>query len=140
MRYSIINMNTVKDLFATKKIKATAQRMLVYKALYTLGHATVDQVVGEVRRSMPTVAVATVYNILEVLCENSVISRLYTDDNRLYYDVTSENHHHIFCEHRIVDLKDTQLTGLIMDHLREHEIEGFTPLSIRLQVIGTLNN
>lgn len=133
-------MNTVKDLLATKKIKATAQRILVYKALETLGHATVDQVVGEVRRAMPTVAVATVYNILEMFYQNVLIEKLSTDNNRLYYDITPSHHHHLFYEHQIVDVKDTKLTDLIMNHLQDHKIEGFTPLSIKLQIIGKHKN
>lgn len=131
-------MDKIKELFRAKGLKATAQRLIVYDVLRTLGHAPVDCIVQAVHRQMPSISVASVYNILETLASHQLVSKLLTSDNKLHYDITAVPHHHLYDDqlHRIADFSDPELTRLVADYLASHSIEGFEPHNIRVQIVG----
>lgn len=132
-------MDTIKESFSSSGIKATPQRMMIYKALQDLGHATVDEVAGIVRSQIPTISVATIYKTLETLAENRLIDKLYTNENRLYYDITPTPHHHLSSPDnpgRIVDYTDPQLREVIMNHLSGKTFQGFELEDVKIQIIG----
>lgn len=134
-------MDRVKELFLSHNFRATAQRIIVYKALEELGHATVEKIFASVHNRMPTITMATTYKVLESMAECGLIGKLFTSSNRLQYDITPTQHHHIMDSQQgsgqIVDYHDPELSELILKHLQERRIEGFELSDIRLQIIGT---
>ncbi|MEG2755241.1 MAG: transcriptional repressor [Mucinivorans sp.] len=131
-------MDKVKELFRENGLKATAQRVIVYQALEKIGHASVDKVVEQVASVMPTITVATVYKILESLSGAGLISKMHTEQGKLFYDKTPTLHHHIYSsnDNSIRDFIDPELTSIIIDHLAEKSIDGFELEDISLQLIG----
>ena len=91
-------------------LKVTNQRIAVYRALALLGHASVDSIVSEVRRTLPVVTVAAVYNILETMAESGLIGRVLSTGRKIY-DITPAYHDHLIvddgCE--VVDLEDPEI-------------------------------
>ena len=128
----------IKDLFSEKKLKTTPQRLAVYKALELLCHACAEEVIVQVHKTFPTVTVGTVYNVLECLAANKVISKVPTGDNRMYFDINPGEHHHLYSEknHRIEDFEDAALSELIRDYMRSKKIKGFELREIRVQLVG----
>lgn len=132
-------METTKEIFKSKGIKATAQRLIVYKSLESLGHATVDEVVVLAKAVIPTISVSTVYNILEALTDAAIISRLHTEDTKMYYDINIQQHHHLYSreqETKIMDYQDNELTKLILDYLAQKQFENFMLEDIKLHLMG----
>lgn len=132
-------MDRTKEIFKSHNYRATAQRVLVYKSLAKLGHATVDQVISTTQKLMPTITVAATYNILESMADLGIIYRLHTDDNRRHYDITTTTHHHLMEQNnadRIEDFDDSELTDIINSYFKRHNIEDFEIEDIRIQIIG----
>ena len=71
------------DMFKSKGIKATPQRVVVYKALMELKHPCAEEVIEQVRSKTPLVSVATVYNVLEFFFKSGLINKVLTGDNRM---------------------------------------------------------
>ncbi len=131
----------IRDMLTGHGIKVTPQRIAVYTALSELGHASAEQITARVHDSFPTVTVGTIYNVLECFLSNGVISKLNTSGNKMYFDVSIHDHHHIICEEtgEIFDFGDTELTEMIRSYYATHGAagaEGFEVKDIRVQVIG----
>lgn len=116
-------------------LKVTNQRIAVYRALALLGHASVDSIVSEVRRTLPVVTVAAVYNILETMAESGLIGRVLSTGRKIY-DITPAYHDHLIvddgCE--VVDLEDPEIRRLVEMHLSGKSFEGYRVRGARLYV------
>lgn len=135
----------IRDMLTGHGIKVTPQRIAVYTALSELGHASAEQITARVHDSFPTVTVGTIYNVLECFSSNGVISKLNTSDNKMYFDVSIHDHHHILCEEtgEILDFGDTELTEIVRSYYAAHGAagaEGFEVKDIRVQVIGNFKH
>lgn len=131
-------MEHIKSLLKARELKITVQRILVYQALERLKHAPVDEVVKEVHLALPSITVASVYNILELYAKEHIIGRMHTTDNKLFYDITSTPHSHLYAltEDRIEDFIDEELKTLVSDYLQRKEIKGFKLDDVNIQLIG----
>ena len=136
------DIESIKDIFSKNNLKITLQRIAVYKAMETLGHACAEEVISEVHKSNPTIPVSTIYNALDSLASNHIISRILTGGNKMYFDVSTHEHHHLYCEdnHRIEDFDDTGLTELIKKYMHLKKIEGFDLREVKVQLIGDFTN
>ena len=79
-----MRVNEIIELFQSKGVKATPQRISVYEALLSLKHPSAEAVLERVRSILPTVTVATVYNTLDCFAKAGVIERVLTVDNKMY--------------------------------------------------------
>ena len=132
------DIEPIKELFSKKSLKITLQRIAVYRAMRTLGHACVEEVIDEVRKTNPTITVSTIYNVLDCLAANHIISRILTGGNKMYFDVSTHEHHHLYSEtdHRIKDFDDNGLSELIRGYMHAKKIEGFDLKQVKVQLIG----
>ena len=131
-------MEHIKSILKASGLKITVQRIHVYQALEKLKHAPVDEVVKAVHLALPSITVAAVYNILELYAKEHIIGRMHTTDNKLFYDITSTPHSHLYAstEHRVEDFMDEELKALVSDYLQRKEISGFNLDDITIQLIG----
>jgi Fur family peroxide stress response transcriptional regulator len=131
-------MEHIKSILKESGLKITVQRLLVYQALEKLKHAPVDEVVKEVHLTLPTITIAAVYNILELYAKEHIIGRMHTTDNKLFYDITSTPHSHLYAstERRIEDFMDDELKVLVTDYLQRKKIKGFQLDDVNIQIIG----
>ena len=78
--------------------RLTPQRQLVLEAVGTLGHATPDEIVTEVRRTAAAVNISTVYRTLELLEELGLVQHTHLGHGAPTYSVKGDDDHvHLVC-------------------------------------------
>jgi Fur family ferric uptake transcriptional regulator len=96
--------------------RLTPQRELILEAVNTLGHATPDEVLAEVRRHSSAVNTSTIYRTLEVLEELGLVRHAHLSDRApTYHSVTGHEHFHLVCRNcrRVVSVEPTVAAPLI---------------------------
>lgn len=74
----------------------TRQRAEVFAFLQGVeSHPTVEEVYRAVRRRVPRISLATVYNALEALVSARLANKLTSNDGRARYDCRSDEHYHL---------------------------------------------
>ncbi len=103
--------------------RLTPQRELVLRAVETLGHATPDEVLAEVRAQSSAVNVSTVYRTLEVLEQLGLVRHAHLSDRSpTYHSVTDHEHFHVVCRNcqRIVSVEPGVVEELAARLRAEH--------------------
>lgn len=78
--------------------RVTPQRQLVLEAISSLGHATPDEILAEVRRTASGVNLSTVYRSLEVLEEVGLVTHAHLGHGSpTYHAATDDDHVHLVC-------------------------------------------
>jgi Fur family ferric uptake transcriptional regulator len=116
--------------------RLTPQRELILRAVQSLGHATPDEVLTEVRRGSSAVNLSTVYRTLEVLEELGLIRHAHLSDRApTYHSATGHAHFHIVCRNcqRVTSVDPEVASGLVARLKEEH---GFVPDLGHLTVFG----
>ncbi|QCU78706.1 transcriptional repressor [Citricoccus sp. SGAir0253] len=79
-------------------LRVTRQRLAVLDALDHSPHATADQVLEHVRRSLPEITVQSVYTVLHSLTDAGLLRQLDLANSPARYETRVEdNHHHAVC-------------------------------------------
>lgn len=77
----------------------TKQRLAVLEAVQRMGnHPTAEEICCEVRKVLPGVAVATVYNNLNALTGLGLVRRVRTSGQPDRYDRNLSPHDHLICD------------------------------------------
>jgi Fe2+ or Zn2+ uptake regulation protein len=85
----------LRTVFAEKRLRCTAQRLDVYRALASSkSHPTAEQLHRLVRETSPGTSLATVYNTLDALCEAGLARRLSTPGGVARFDADLSDHLH----------------------------------------------
>lgn len=85
-------------LCRARGVRVTAQRLAVYRALAEAAwHPTADAVYRRLRGSLPSLAPATVYRVLEALVAAGILRRVSTTGGPARFDANLEPHHHLIC-------------------------------------------
>ena len=99
-----------------KGYRLTPQRELILSAVDTLGHATPDEVLAEVRKHSVAVNVSTVYRTLEVLEELGLVRHAHLSDKAsTYHSVRDHEHFHLVCRncHKVVSVDPEVINPLV---------------------------
>ena len=101
-------MNVILEKLRKSGLRATPQRIAIYEALESFGHAKPEAVFEKVRKKFEGISIATVYSSLNTLAEKGVISRLILSDNSQYFDITNIPHSHFVCREcgTVFDVED----------------------------------
>lgn len=113
-------------------LRVTPQRLAVLAALHASpGHLSAEEVYEEVRREMPSVSLATVYNTLGELKRVGQLRDLPVSGKVRYDLVARGTHHHLVCEscHRVVDLDESDLPS---PQLPPSKAQGFKILTAEI--------
>jgi Fur family ferric uptake transcriptional regulator len=116
--------------------RLTPQRELILDAVDTLGHATPDEVLAEVRKQSSAINISTVYRTLEVLEELGLVKHAHLSDRApTYHSVGGHEHFHLVCRncHRVISV-DPVVLGSVLERLRADH--GFTADIGHLTVFG----
>jgi len=93
--------------FRSKGFRATSQRIAIYRnVLMSREHPTAQRIYENVKKTHPTVSLATVYKTLSVLRELNLIQDLSLNQGETRFEPNLEPHINLFCE-RCGDLRDT---------------------------------
>ncbi|HNU77605.1 MAG: transcriptional repressor [Prolixibacteraceae bacterium] len=129
----------IREYLPKHGLKITPQRLAVFEAIVSMkNHPTAENIIENVRKQYPNLAVGTVYNTLETFVEKGLIMKVKTDGDTMRYDPTTARHHHLYSmnSRRIEDYYDEELSQLIEDYFREKEIPGFDLKDVRVQLLG----
>ncbi len=133
-----------RDEFALRGLRCTRQRRAIYDALCaTTAHPTADQLYCGVRKQMPGISLATVYNTLEVFCRAGMAVRLAGDGTSAHYDATVHNHLHTRCE-KSGNVRDVpnQLGQQVLDGIPQPVLDqiesnlGFRIRQVQVELLG----
>ena len=116
--------------------RLTPQRELILRAVDSLGHATPDEVLAEVRKQSSAINISTVYRTLEVLEELGLVKHAHLSDRApTYHSVGGHEHFHLVCRncHRVISV-DAGVLDPLLERLRTDE--GFTADVGHLTVFG----
>jgi Fur family ferric uptake transcriptional regulator len=93
----------------------------VLEAVGTLGHATPEEIVTEVRRTAAAVNISTVYRTLELLEELGLVQHTHLGHGAPTYSVKGDDDHvHLVCrECGEVEEASRDMVGDVVERLRE---------------------
>lgn len=90
----------------------TKQRALVLQIVQAAEeHLTAEQIFLEAKKQMPTIALATIYNSLNYLCENRYIEKIGLTGQTDRYDKMFVRHDHRLCD-RCGAVSDVIIDGM----------------------------
>jgi len=138
-----MKIEDIKNKILSKGLKATVQRIYVYKALLeSREHPTAEDVFKAVSSSLPTISLSTIYNTLETLYEHSLINKVQTENGIIRYDAYTETHHHIYTENGeiIGDYYDPELDKILNDYFSQKKINDLEIKEIKLQIKCSTKN
>lgn len=93
-----IETKEITALFKQKGIKATPQRIAVYKFLCENRiHPDVETVYKSLVEENPSFSKTTVYNCLQALAESGLIIPVVIDSDKIRYDADASFHGHFKC-------------------------------------------
>lgn len=124
-------------------LRVTPQRVAVLEAVFSLeGHPSSEQVLDFVKKRHPSIALGTVYNILDSFTEKRILTRVKTDKGVMLYDAVTSKHHHLYCDEsdRIKDYYDEELDAILEDYFNKKKIDNFEVTDIKLQLVGRFKN
>ncbi len=129
----------IRSILKEKGLKATPQRIAVYNSMLAIGHASADMVEAELKKTCPSLTLATIYNVLESFVGCGLLKRRFSSNNKMYFDVNTYEHMHIYCEDTgsFVDYEDDTLMKLIEEYMKDKHIDGFDIKGIEVQLIGS---
>ena len=118
-------------------LKATPQRIRVYKAMCRLGHAAADSVYQELGAERGAMTLATVYNVLESLTEAGLLVRRPSFSNKMFFDVKTFPHFHLYRQDtgQMADFPDPALQQALEDRIRERMPEGLSFDGVEIQIL-----
>lgn len=131
-------MLTIKEKIQQTGLKATPQRIAVYKEMQNLGHACADMVAENLKESFPSLTVATIYNLLDSFVEVGLLVKRFSSNNKMYFDVNTYDHVHIYDEqlNAYKDYNDPLLVKMVTDYLNNVEIPNFKFRTVDIQILG----
>ncbi|HYO97202.1 MAG TPA: transcriptional repressor [Polyangiaceae bacterium] len=106
-------------------IQPSAQRVAVADyVLFTDEHPSADRVFAKVKKVMPVLSRATVYNTLNVFVKKGLLRELVIAEGRIAFDPKLERHHHFLDEAsgRIFDVPWEALEVRKVASLDEYEV------------------
>jgi Fe2+ or Zn2+ uptake regulation protein len=118
-------------------LKATPQRIRVYKAMCRLGHAAADSVYQELGAERGAMTLATVYNVLESLTEAGLLVRRPSFSNKMFFDVETSPHFHLYRQDtgQMTDFPDPALQQALENRIRERMPEGLSFDGVEIQIL-----
>jgi Fur family ferric uptake transcriptional regulator len=106
--------------------RLTPQRELILGAVDTLGHATPDEVLAEVRKRSSALNISTVYRTLEVLEQLGLVRHAHLSDRApTYHSVRDHEHFHLKCRNcqKVISVDPEVLAPLLARLREEHAFE-----------------
>jgi Fe2+ or Zn2+ uptake regulation protein len=138
------SLDDVRSALQAAGCRFTAQRGAVWSYLARVEtHPTAEQVYRAVRRQIPQISLATVYNALEALVEARLATKITSGDGCARYDCRGEDHYHLRdvetgevrdlpapFDQQLLDKLDPQLVDRLAQQV------GFQVTGYRLEVLG----
>jgi len=125
-----------RDLAWQRGLAATHQRHVVYEAVVAShGHRSPEQIYAAVRKRVPSISLATVYNNLRLFVEHGLLREVTPHASTLRVDGNLEPHHHLVCS-RCKSVQDIEGEFVDFNRLSRHAPDGFDLTQPLVEVFG----
>lgn len=115
---------------------ATHQRQVVYETVVAShGHRSPEQIYSAVRKRIPSISLATVYNNLRLFVEHGLLREVTPHTSTLRVDGNLNPHHHLVCS-RCKTVQDIEGDFIDFQRLSPQLPEGFDLTSPVVEVFG----
>lgn len=135
--------NELEKRLRNSGLRVTPQRSAVLKVLMeNKNHPDTETIVKEVRAHHPSIAVGTIYHILDNFLKKGLVKKVDTEQNAVRYDAILEPHIHLFSDEdqKIRDYFDDDLIALITKHIDRKGVTNFEVDDIRIRLVGKFVN
>lgn len=142
MAYSLNNKDkrSLNSALQKKGLRSTKQRASVYEVILSKrDHPTADDILLRVRKNLPTISLATVYNCLETLVECELVRQVNLDRASTRFCPNLTPHAHFKCS------QTGKIFDLTMDDESMHSLhsilpKGFQSRNFELSFTGTVTH
>ncbi|VAW67466.1 hypothetical protein MNBD_GAMMA09-1554 [hydrothermal vent metagenome] len=91
-------MDDILNKYREKGFRLTPQRLSILEFLEdNTDHPTAEDIFNGIKKTHPTISLATVYNTVQALNDIGELTELTIDSERKHYDPDTSVHHHIVC-------------------------------------------
>lgn len=104
------------EVLRARGLRLTAPRQMVLEAVYSLGHATPDQIHAAVAKRAAGVNITTVYRTLELLEELGLVTHAHLSHGApTFHPVGEHQHAHLVCQGcgTVDEMPSPALAGLV---------------------------
>lgn len=120
-------------------LRSTRQREVVYDAILSKrDHPTADEVFARVKKEMPTISLATVYNCLDTLVHCDLIKHVNIERESTRYCPNLSEHAH-FHDSDSGTIHDVQLSEEFIEKVKSLLPEGYEATSIDITLRGKVH-
>ncbi|TFH01344.1 MAG: transcriptional repressor [Calditrichales bacterium] len=108
-------MQKIIDACKARGLSVTYQRIAILKSLQERNdHPTAEDIYQEIKKTYPTISLATVYKTLETFARHDIIHKVNRLHDMARYDGNNANHHHMVCVEckKIYDFQSENLNNL----------------------------
>jgi Fur family transcriptional regulator, peroxide stress response regulator len=117
-------------------LAATHQRQVVYEAVVAShGHRSPEQIYAAVRKRIPSISLATVYNNLRLFVEHGMLREVTPHASTLRVDGNTKPHHHLVCS-RCKEVQDIDGDLIDLKQLSRKLPKGFDLTQPVVEVFG----
>ena len=140
MSSSQIFKRNLDSALKSKGLKPTKQRSSVYKVILDKkDHPTAEDILLRVRKNLPTISLATVYNCLETLVECGLVRQVNFDRSPSRFCPNLTPHAHFKCKES-GNIFDINIDANSIKNLEAILPKGFVAENFELSFSGTSNN
>ncbi len=129
-------MSAWVEKLSARGYKITPQRRIILEILSNSDrHLTAEEIGQEVRKTEPSISLATVYRNLNLLADLQIVSRLNIHDGPVRYELHGGHNHHLVCMDCGVAVK-LGVCPMQGEVKRVAEEKGFEVSSHHFEVLG----
>ena len=85
------------EILKNNQIKVTPQRLAIVSLMEVHGHISVREIYEKIKKSFPSLSLATVYKNINTMLESNFIKELKIVGSESKYELTKEAHSHLIC-------------------------------------------
>ncbi len=85
------------EVLRDHNLKATPQRVEIVKELYGRGHLGIDELYMLLKKSFPSISLATIYKNINAMLEIGFISEVKIANKKSVYELKKIEHSHVVC-------------------------------------------
>ncbi len=122
------------SLLKQNDLKATIQRTNILKSINRAGHINIDDIYDDLKKSYPTLSLATIYKNIILMLEQNVIIEVPINGKKSKYELKKDEHIHLICK-SCGNIEDREL-----DSYCNIDIENFQIVSKQINLYGLCKN
>src|SRR5699024_14625 len=79
-------------------LRSTRQRVATLESLAGIAHSAADDLYTQLRRTLPTITIQSIYTVVQSLVDVGLIRKLEFGQNAARFEIQHfDNHHHVHC-------------------------------------------